>query len=137
MKIKLFGMTFRLEILVALVFVYMLLSGHLFFSCSKIGVREAFVVAKTLGEATLDYRMGDGVEGSWDGKEQNNRDASETVINGTHVPLTDTLFFFRDNKGQHKNCDTNYSTSTGCIGLTSEQNKYLNTRGGNRITGNF
>jgi hypothetical protein len=137
MQIKLFGMTFRLEILIALVFVYMLLSGHLFFSCSKIGVREAFVVATKLGEATLDYRMGDGVEGSWDGREQVERDPSETVVGGTPVPLTNTLFFFKDNKGQHKNCDTNYSTSTGCIGLTSEQNKYLNARGGNRITGNF
>ena len=127
----------RLEILLALVVVYMILSGHLVLSCSRIGFREAFDVAKSLGGAATDYRMGDGVEGSWDGREQNDRDSSETVVNGTHVPLTDTLFFFRDNKGQHKNCDTNYSTSTGCIGLTAEQNKYLNTRGGNRITGNF
>jgi hypothetical protein len=137
MKLKLFGMSFRLEILIAIVFVYLILSGHLFFSCSKIGVKEAFHVAKTLGEAPLDYRMGNGVEGSWDGKKQEERDPAETVVGGTHVPLNDTLFFFRDNKGQHKNCNTNYSSSTGCIGLTSEQNKYLNSRGGNRITGNF
>ena len=137
MKIKLFGISFRLEILIAIVVVYLILSGHLFCGCSKLNFKEAFVVAKTLGEATLDYRMGDGVEGSWDGKKQQDRDFSETVVGGTHVPLTDTLFFFRDNKGQHKNCNTNYSSSTGCIGLTAEQNKYLNSRGGNRITGNF
>ena len=137
MNIKILGFKFRLEILIALVVVYFILSSHLFCSCSKIGLQEAFTVAKHLTEAPLDYRMGEGVEGSWDGKPQNDRKVGETVINGTQVPLNGTLFFFKDNKGGHSNCNTNYSTSTGCIGLTEEQNKYLNSRGGNRIVGQY
>ena len=137
MNIKIFGLKFRLEILLAIVVVYFILSTHLFSSCSKVGLKEAFTVMRTLNETPLDYRMGDGVEGSWDGKKQNNNNSSETVTNGTEVPLNGTLFFFKENKGGPNNCDTNYSTSTGCIGLTAEQNKYLNSRGGNRIIGQY
>lgn len=136
MNIKILGFTFRLEILIALVFVYFILSGHLFCSCSKIGLRESFTLLKTLADAPLDYRMGDGVQGSWDTKKQHNLNTANTVSNGTEVPLNGTLFFFKDNKGG-TNCNGNYSTSTGCIGLTSEQGNYLNTRGGNRIMGQY
>ena len=137
MNIKILGFTFRLEILIAILFVYMLLSGHLICGCSKMGFREAFTVAKTLGEASINYKMGDGVKGSWDGKKQHDRNVGDTVSGGTETPLNGTLFFFKDNKGSHNNCTSNYSTSTGCVGLTSEQSTYLNTRGGNRITGEY
>lgn len=136
MNIKILGLTFRLEILVALFILGFFLQAHTFCSCSKIGANEAFTLLKTLGDAPLNYRMGDGVQGSWDGKKQNNVNTSDTVTNGTKVPLNGTLFFFKDNKGG-TNCNGNYSTSTGCIGLTSEQGNYLNTRGGNRITGQY
>ena len=136
MNIKILGLTFRLEILVALFILGFFLQAHTFCSCSKIGANEAFTLLKTLGDAPLNYRMGDGVQGSWDGKKQNNVNTSDTVTNGTEVPLNGTLFFFKDNKGG-TNCNGNYSTSTGCIGLTSEQGNYLNTRGGNRITGQY
>ena len=136
MNIKILGLTFRLEILVALFILGFFLQAHTFCSCSKIGANEAFTLLKTLGDAPLDYRMGNGVQGSWDGNKQNNVNTSDTVTNGTEVPLNGTLFFFKDNKGG-TNCNGNYSTSTGCIGLTSEQGNYLNTRGGNRITGQY
>jgi len=136
MNIKILGFTFRLEILIAIVFIYFVLSGHLFCSCSKVGLRESFTLLKTLGDAPLDYKMGKGVEGSWDTKKQNNINISDSVSNGTQVPLNGTLFFFNNNKGGTK-CNTNYSTSDGCISMTAEQGKYLNSRGGNRIMGNF
>ena len=136
MKIKLFGMSFRLEILIAFFLIGWFFQANTLCSCSKVSLNEAFTLLKTLGDSPLDYRMGDGVEGSWDTKKQHIINTSDTVTNGTSVPLNGTLFFFKDNKGG-TNCNGNYSTSTGCIGLTSEQGNYLNTRGGNRITGQY
>lgn len=137
MKLKLFGFTFRVELLILMFVLYLILSGHLICSCSKLNFIEAFEVAKSLGEATLDYRMGDGVKGSWDGKQKPSTDLGEMVIDGTQVPLNGTLFFFKENKGTHTHCPSSYSKSTGCVGLTAEQSKYLNSRGGNRIIGEF
>jgi hypothetical protein len=44
------------------------------------------------------------------------------------------LVMFAKNKSKPECCPAPYSTSTGCICMTSEQINYLNTRGGNRTS---
>lgn len=54
---------------------------------------------------------------------------------GTAVPLPDgELFFFQNNQFKPECCPTPYSSSTGCACMSTEQIKYLNTRGGNRTS---
>ena len=47
-------------------------------------------------------------------------------------PLNSGMLIFAKNKSKPECCPSPYSTSTGCICMTQEQIKYLNTRGGNR-----
>jgi hypothetical protein len=53
--------------------------------------------------------------------------AEEPLKNGSMV-------MFAKNKSKPECCPAPYSTSTGCICMTSEQIHYLNTRGGNRTS---
>ena len=54
---------------------------------------------------------------------------------GTAVPLPDgELFFFQNNQFKPECCPAPYSSSTGCACMSTEQIKYLNTRGGNRTS---
>lgn len=49
-------------------------------------------------------------------------------------PLNSTMLIFAKNKFKPECCPSPYSSSTGCVCMTSEQIKFLNTRGGNRTT---
>jgi len=49
-------------------------------------------------------------------------------------PSSGSMLIFSQNKFKPECCPSPYSTSTGCVCMTSEQIKYLNTRGGNRTT---
>lgn len=49
-------------------------------------------------------------------------------------PANGSKLIFNTNKFKPECCPSPYSTSTGCVCMTSEQIKYLNTRGGNRTT---
>lgn len=49
-------------------------------------------------------------------------------------PSNGNMLIFSQNKFKPECCPSPYSTSTGCVCMTSEQIKYLNTRGGNRST---
>lgn len=49
-------------------------------------------------------------------------------------PMKGGMLIFANNKSKPECCPSPYSTSTGCICMTSEQIKYLNTRGGNRTS---
>jgi hypothetical protein len=54
---------------------------------------------------------------------------------GTAVPLPDgELFFFQNNQFKPECCPAPYSSSTGCACMSTEQIRYLNTRGGNRTS---
>jgi hypothetical protein len=53
--------------------------------------------------------------------------AEEPLKNGSMV-------MFAKNKSKPECCPSPYSTSTGCVCMTSEQINYLNTRGGNRTS---
>ena len=56
----------------------------------------------------------------------------------TPVPLPEgELFFFKQNQFQPECCPSDYSSSTGCACMSTEQLDYINMRGGNRSGGTF
>ena len=67
---------------------------------------------------------------------------SSWKCNTPNEPLTgpafevgsNSLFMFKNNQCKPECCPSPYSTSTGCVCMTSEQINYLNTRGGNRTS---
>ncbi len=137
MNIKIFGIKLNVEIMICIVLVYFLLSSYLVCSCARITGREAFsTLSQALVGSDVNYKMGDGVKGSWENKKLNEYNEQE-MNTGTNVPLNGTMFFFKENKGDADHCPSNYSSSTGCIGMSLEQMKYLGTRGGNRSTGEY
>ena len=82
---------------------------------------EAFQTLSTsLVGTDVNYRMGDGVKGSWESKKLNDYPDEESNIGG-NVAMNDTMFLLKKNKGHPDHCPSTYSSSIGCIGLTTEQ----------------
>lgn len=93
-----------------------------------------------------DYKKGENntdVTGSWMSKANKySSDLGYQATNcksnayvGTAVPLPDgELFFFQNNQFKPECCPAPYSSSTGCACMSTEQIRYLNTRGGNRTS---
>ena len=107
--------------------------------------------------APVNYDMGKGVYGSYDGIRliANKYDGWRKqpadvpllknklfVPQGTTLPLanemvysqipTDSMFYFARNQAKPECCPSTYSSSMGCACMCPEQLKYLNSRGGNR-----
>lgn len=113
--------------------------GVVFWCNAAGGMSEGFTAAKDLSGSALNYSMGNGVKNSWDSASNHNTYTSNDWYNsyenntGGKVPLPEgQLTMFSNNKSSPDCCPSTYSTSTGCVCATSEQMKYLNTRGGNR-----
>ena len=138
MEYKLFGLNFRLEVVVICLVVGLILGAHLFCSCTTVNLKEGM---QMLGSAPTDWSMGTGVSGSWTNKAeqyakdmgyQDNLKKYQSYV-GTPVPLPPgQLFMFADNKFKPECCPTTYTSSTGCSCISEEQVKYINERGGNR-----
>tara|TARA_B100001063_G_C16775666_1_gene565049 strand:- start:3056 stop:3463 length:408 start_codon:yes stop_codon:yes gene_type:complete len=134
---KLFGYKIKVELVLFIVLLYFVLSGHTICSCSKISGMEAFqTLSSSLVGTDVNYRMGEGVKGSWENKKLHDYPDEETNIGGS-VSVNDSMFLLNKNKGHPDNCPSTYSSSTGCLGLTTEQNDFLNKRGGNRLYGKY
>ena len=54
------------------------------------------------------------------------------VDNVLSQPLTNSNFIFSNNMSSLNCCPATYSTSTGCICSTNQDQQNINTRGGNR-----
>ncbi len=134
---KLFGYKIKLELVLFIVLLYLVLSGHVLCSCSKISGMEAFqTLSSGLVGTDVNYKMGDGVKGSWESKKLDDYPDEESNIGGS-VAMNDTMFLLKKNRGHPDHCPSTYSSSTGCIGLTTEQADFLDKRGGNRVYGKY
>ena len=147
MEVKIFGMKARVECVVLCLLIGIFIGSHVFCSCAKIdnvkiGVKEVRKVGrenfKTLG-APVNYKMGQGVYGSWETRKQQQgpdvpwRAQQMDTYKGTHVPLPEgQLFLFADNQFKPECCGSSVSSSTGCACITRSQMDYVNQRGGNR-----
>lgn len=138
MEYSLFG--FRFNMLNAVIFLVLgfLVATLTVCSCSKVTVKEA--MTNLANAATLDHNNNSDIKDSWVSKSlayagnmgyQSELEKHEQY-KGTPVPLENTLFYFEDNEFKPECCPSNYSTTTGCACLSSDQMKYLNERGGNR-----
>lgn len=95
----------------------------------------------TMGSNINEVQNGD-IAGMWVSKANSYAsDLGYDVINNTgssysaDEPLKNgELVIFSNNKFKPECCPSPYSSSTGCVCMTSEQIHYLNTRGGNRTT---
>ena len=107
--------------------------------------------------AALQYSMGNGVPGSFDGiklkpkgdkwrKDPSNMKPLKGkfyVPQGTPLPLAhevqyvdlpkDSMFYFDKNQNSNSCCSATFSTSTGCVCTTKEQRDFIGQhRGGNK-----
>jgi hypothetical protein len=95
----------------------------------------------TMGSSINETQNGD-VASMWVSKANSYAsDLGYGVINNTGTSYTadeplknGEMVMFSKNKFKPECCPSPYSTSTGCVCMTSEQIHYLNTRGGNRTT---
>tara|TARA_B100001057_G_scaffold495294_1_gene593949 strand:- start:452 stop:859 length:408 start_codon:yes stop_codon:yes gene_type:complete len=134
---KLFGYKIKVELVLFIVLLYFVLSGYTICSCSKVSGMEAFqTLSSSLVGTDVNYRMGEGVKGSWESKKLDDYPDEESNIGGS-VSMNDTMFLLKKNRGHPGHCPSTYSSSTGCVGLTTEQNDFLNKRGGNRLYGKY
>lgn len=128
MKLKLNGVN-----LMIIVIIVAFITTNVWCSCAG-GIREGFNSGADIAGSVLDYSMGKGVPVSWENT-QTKPDwygHLETNVAGK-VPLPENkMFMFYDNKFDPSCCPSTYTNSSGCACLSSEQAKYLNTRGGNR-----
>jgi hypothetical protein len=75
MNFKLFGFTFRLEIVILCIIFFYLISGYMVYSCTKLTPKEGFQILKDVG-ATIHYNMNEGVPVSNCSGEVDNIDAN-------------------------------------------------------------
>ena len=111
------------------------------------GVKEGFTTIATGIGSAISYKIGDGVKNSWD-KTPNDEDGLNpkavpdldrnmeyNSLVDLNVNVKDDLVFFNNNTFSPDCCPSIYSNSDGCACITPEQLTYLNSRGGNKISG--
>lgn len=142
MEIKVFGHKICIYNAIACLVVGLLLGSHVFCSCCKfdnvkvaLGLKENF---QNLA-APVNYRMGDGVYGSWETRPQKKgpslsyRKQHHETYKGTPVPLPEgQMAMFANNQFKPECCGSSVSSSSGCACITKSQIEYINQRGGNR-----
>lgn len=144
-SVNVFGIKLRPEILLLIAVVGVLAWTHMFAGCSRVGMVEGM---QMLG-ASLDYKMGEGVRGSWETREQHKGSSLEwraqdhDSYSSKFVGPDDSLNYFADTEFKPECCGSTYSanggllredgySSGGCACMSKKQIDYINERGGNR-----
>lgn len=145
MEFKIFNMNVRLEVLILIFIIGFIMWSHLVGSCSRVSLQEGMTML--LG-SNLDYKMGQGVNGSWDTRQSQEgssikwRSQDHDTYNSELVGPDKSLNFFSGTDFSPECCGSNYSangglnnngfSSGGCACLSKKQINYINQRGGNR-----
>jgi len=138
MEIKILGYKLRVEIILLFVVAWLIMSSHVFCSCSK----YTFTEGMSLMGSELSYKMGTGVKNSWDTREQNKGSSIETrsqdhdAYNSQMVGPDQNLAFFAETEFSPDCCGATHSSSGGCACMNKQQLTYINQRGGNRTHSN-
>lgn len=143
---KLLGLNIRMEYLVIAIILYLIISSNLVLGTSTVSLKEGM---QMIMGSTLDYKLGEGVPGSWDTKEQQTgpsvpwRSQDHDSYQSKMVE-PDTMHFFANTEFKPTCCGSTYSsnggltgqgyTRSGCACLSPEQMNFLNERGGNRTS---
>lgn len=128
MELKLFGFKVRLEIVILLIILGMVMGSTLLCSCAKVdSVKE--------GMAVLDYKMGEGVQTSWENEQRSEGTKNRDAYNSEFVSPDQNLSYFNNTEFKPECCGSTYASSGGCACMNKQQMDYINTRGGNRTLG--
>ena len=148
MKIEIFGMTFGYTHIIILILISSLIT-HLLIGCFDC------VEGMQLMHSLIEYKMGEGVNKSWENKEQGSgpslahRQQNHDSYSSKFVGPEQSLNFFSNTDFAPECCPSNYngtggvshsdgsSTGGGCACMNTQQIEYINTRGGNRNGGDF
>ena len=149
-SMKLFGITFRLDIVIIALLIGAITGCFLLGSCCRFSFNESIEIFKNafsvLEEGFVARRPIKGhpmtntdgicsVHGSYCADTLSTaQDLSET--NETSGAHTSNLFFFADNEFKPECCGSEFSNSQGCACITTEQKNFINQRGGNRSVAN-
>jgi len=130
MKIKVLGMKLDVKCILISMVIGAILGSHLLCGCvTKEGM-------ETMG-SVMNYTMSKGVHTDSYEKKVNMMNVSGGSRLSPKVPLPEgQLFMWANNDFDAKCCETsNVSGGNGCACITTEQNDYLSSRGGNRYLG--
>ena len=127
MNIKVFGMKLRVECIIISMIIGAFLGCNLICSCATHeGYRSA--------GAALNYAMNKGVHNNKYDKKHDQVETNGGLRLAPQVPLPEgQMFLYANNEQSGKCCESsNVSGPGGCICITTEQAKFLTSRGGNR-----
>jgi len=156
MELKIPGLTVRLEVVLASIFIGFVAAMMTFRSCSKISFQEGMEMMTTAytlsGDGPQTINKSTPIDmtstepstmSKWVGDahaySQSMGDGYQSVMDrtkqhsGTDVNA-DTMVFYRDNEFKPECCPSSYSNSTGCMCMSNDQVKHLAMRAGNRAT---
>jgi hypothetical protein len=139
MEMKVLGIRFRVEIVVACLILGMIMGCHVFCSCVHTETAKKVVKESMVNLTSLDYNMSKDVPGSW-GKQRKVNTISQQLDThqGPKVPLPPgQLSFFAQTTFTPECCVPPFSGASnadGCACVTEEQVNYINARGGNNTS---
>ena len=146
MEISIFGIKFRVIILILIVIIFWILFGHLMWGCCTVTwKKEGFTPANTNFGESQQYTLGDYKKvntHNWGmptllvdpGKPINK--AVQKVLNRPEQPIplpAGQLSMFDNTPFLPECCPNAYSNSSGCACMTTQQYNYLVERGGNNV----
>jgi len=139
MDITILGFKFRLEVLILIVIAYLILTGHLIWSCCR---WEGFSGANTNHGESSDFNQPAVNTTNWGAPSlvvtpgQPLGKGVQNILNrvAQPVPLPEgELDMFATTPFKPECCPNAYSNSTGCACMTTKQYNYLIARGGNNV----
>ena len=144
MEISLFGYKIELELLILICVIYLILVGHTLCSCCTFSspLLEG-MVNKGNNNDYSPYSLGDNSKvntSNW-GSQNLTNSPGQPIPPGAQsimkrreqpIPLPEgELSIFANTDFKPECCPSAFSTGSGCACMTTKQNDYLNTRGGN------
>lgn len=137
MEITLLGNKLRIDVCIICIFLGIVIGATTICSCAG-GLVEGFDATKSILGSVLSYNIGDGVPGSISNvSPPKSYDSYFEKLNDQTPELQETgdvneMNIFADNKASPDCCPSTYSTSSGCLCVSSNQMKFIDQRGGNR-----
>jgi len=129
MEYKLFGIKFRVEIVIISIIIGMIMGAHLLCSCTRLSVMEGFDIGVDMMNVFMDkLENGSNKHVSYSKTDTNIIMPSE--INDLDGKVQ-SMDFFDNTKFTPEACPGTYSSSTGCATFGPRQKAALATRGGN------
>lgn len=156
-SITIFGYSMKIDVLLLLVVLWVLLSGHLVCSCSRVGMMEGLemIAPKTATMPSVTTTVKDIIKKSKDKAKDIAKETKESFSNyaepevntslwgsypkttgrpGQPVPLPEgEMLMFATTDFKPECCPGAYTNGSGCACMTDEQYQYLINRGGNNV----